>query len=109
MGASRRVEMDRSRNGLMGTGVLFAAATMMVLVLPAVDCTTATLSNVELPLDQFGNKILTGEANVMEHNGSWFFYFNNWGTCPGVDCCASSGKHCNLQNKKKNKKKICII
>ena len=24
----------------------------------------------------------------MAHNGSYYFYFNNWGSCPGVDCCA---------------------
>ena len=51
---------------------------------------TVTLSNVALPLDQRGEKLLTGEASVLHHEGNYYFYFNNWGTCPGVDCCASS-------------------
>ena len=91
--------MARSWSMPMTIGAFVMAAVVVVVELPAADCTTATLSNVELPRDQFGNKILTGEANVMEHNGSWFFYFNNWGTCPGVDCCESSGKHCERQKK----------
>ena len=52
--------------------------------------TTATLSNINLPRDQFGKKIITGEASAMLHEGYWWFYFNNWGICPGVDCCATS-------------------
>ena len=51
---------------------------------------TVTLSNVALPLDQRGEKLLTGEASVMHHEGNYYFYFNNWGSCPGVDCCAST-------------------
>lgn len=54
----------------------------------AVAGNTATLSNVALPLDQYGQQLITGEASAMAHNGSYYFYFNNWGSCPGVDCCA---------------------
>jgi len=50
-----------------------------------------TISNSKLPLDQNGNKIITGEAGVLAHDGAYYFYFNDWGTCPGVDCCDSSG------------------
>ena len=42
--------------------------------------TTVTLSNTVLPLDQNGNKIVTGEAGCLEHNGTFYFYFNDWGT-----------------------------
>jgi hypothetical protein len=42
--------------------------------------TTVTLSNTILPLDQNGNKIITGEAGCLEHNGTFYFYFNDWGT-----------------------------
>jgi len=42
--------------------------------------TTVTLSNTVLPLDQNGNKIVTGEAGCLEHNGAFYFYFNDWGT-----------------------------
>jgi hypothetical protein len=26
---------------------------------------------------------------VLAHNGSFYFFFNNWGTFPGVDCCGT--------------------
>mgnify|MGYP003887251877 CR=1 FL=1 len=57
----------------------------------AVKTETVSLSNVELPLDQYGEKLITGEASVMYHDRFWWFYFNNWGSCPGVDCCPTSG------------------
>ena len=53
----------------------------------------AVLDNTKLPLDQFGNKLITGEAGVLHHNGTFYYYFNDWNvgnTCPGVDCCAST-------------------
>eukprot|EP00729_Bicosta_minor_P004917 gene4917-10532_t len=50
---------------------------------------TATLSNIALPRDQSGQQIITGEASAMAHDGAYYFYFNNWGECPGVNCCAS--------------------
>jgi hypothetical protein len=52
---------------------------------------TVTLSNVKLPVDQFGEKLITGEADVLVHEGAYYLYFNNWGTCPGVNCCDSQG------------------
>lgn len=39
---------------------------------------TVTLSNIELPRDQNGEKLITGEASAMYHDGYWWFYFNNW-------------------------------
>lgn len=51
---------------------------------------TVLLDNTKLPVDQNGNQIITGEADVLFHNGTYYFYFNDWGTCPGVDCCDSS-------------------
>ena len=53
--------------------------------------TTKTLSNIMLPRDREGRPLITGEMDVMSHNGSWYFYANDWGSCPGIDCCASSG------------------
>lgn len=49
------------------------------------------LSNVALPRDQHGQPLITGEASVLAHGGIWYFYFNDWGACPGVDCCDSAG------------------
>lgn len=51
--------------------------------------TRVTLSNLALPLDSGGTTIVTGEASVLRHNGTFYFYFNDWGHCPGVDCCDS--------------------
>jgi hypothetical protein len=31
------------------------------------------------------------EADVLHHNGSYYFFFNNWDSCPGRDCCNTSG------------------
>ena len=39
---------------------------------------TVTLSNVKLPVDQFGEKLITGEADVLVHEGAYYLYFNNW-------------------------------
>jgi hypothetical protein len=48
---------------------------------------SATLSNIKLPVDQYGEKLITGEADVLHKDGVYYLYFNNWGTCPGVNCC----------------------
>jgi hypothetical protein len=53
-----------------------------LLVLPAL-ARIATLLNIALPRDQHGEQFINGEASAMIHNGSYYFYFNNWGTCPG--------------------------
>lgn len=53
---------------------------------------TATLSNTQLPVDNRGLPLLTGEATVLADpsgNGTYWFYFNNWGGCAGIDCCTS--------------------
>lgn len=52
---------------------------------------TVALSNTALPMDTRGQPLVTGEASVLAHGGAYYFYFNDWGTCPGVDCCPSSG------------------
>ena len=62
---------------------------LLLVTFSAAPARTATLSNEELPLDQNGRKIITGEASVLVHEGSFYFYFNDWGDCPGVDCCDS--------------------
>ena len=51
----------------------------------------ATLSNVGLPKDTNGNLLITGEASVLnDGGGNYYFYFNDWGGCPGIDCCNTS-------------------
>ena len=70
------------------------ALSVCVLLCAAVTHTGArivSLSNVVLPRDQNGNQLLTGEASAMKFGEYYFFYFNDWGSCPGVDCCKSSG------------------
>ena len=32
-----------------------------------------------------------GGVDVLAHSGSFFFYFNNWGSFPGVGFCGTSG------------------
>lgn len=76
--------------------ILLAALALLLLdcihAVPATAATSAqvvSLSNVALPRDQNGNKIITGEASSLYHDGAYYFYFNDWGSCPGVDCCDS--------------------
>ena len=52
---------------------------------------SAIISNRHLPLDQNGQQLVTGEASVLQHNNTYYFYFNNWGNCPGIDCCPTKG------------------
>jgi hypothetical protein len=59
--------------------VLFAASQGVVL------------SNVDLPLDEEGRPLITGETSVVTVNGTHYVYVNDWGTCQSIDCCASSG------------------
>eukprot|EP01006_Ploeotia_vitrea_P060439 TRINITY_DN75911_c0_g1_i1.p1 TRINITY_DN75911_c0_g1~~TRINITY_DN75911_c0_g1_i1.p1 ORF type:complete len:365 (-),score=34.84 TRINITY_DN75911_c0_g1_i1:55-1149(-) len=68
------------------TVVLFAA-----LALQQFDCTVTTLFNTKLPYDTRGKLLITGESDAIQHNGKFYFYFNNWGTCNGIDCCPTSG------------------
>lgn len=61
-----------------------------LLLLPAVAAhRTVVLPNDRLPTDQHGKPLITGEASVLLHDGAYYFYFNDWGDCPGVDCCDS--------------------
>jgi|EP01047_Picozoa_sp_COSAG01_P031785 hypothetical protein len=62
--------------------------------LPGSVAKTATLSNVALPVDQHGEKLITGEADVLFHGGTYYLYFNNWGPCPGVNCCLPPVNNC---------------
>ena len=50
-----------------------------------------TLSNTQLPVDDNGDLLLTGEMSVLSDNLGWVIYTNNWGGCPGVDCCNAVG------------------
>jgi hypothetical protein len=63
----------------------------MVLATVASRDSPAVLSNIVLPKDTAGRALITGEADVLVHNGSFHFYFNNWGDCPGLDCCGTRG------------------
>jgi hypothetical protein len=50
------------------------------------------LSNTQLPLDTSGRPLRTGEAAVLQADGHWYFYFNDWGSCgnyTGLDTCSS--------------------
>jgi hypothetical protein len=49
------------------------------------------LSNIALPKDVNGHDVITGEAGVLTHGGTFFFYFNDWGTCSGRNCCDTKG------------------
>lgn len=55
-----------------------------------VEAATVKLSNLALPTDQNNQKLITGEADVLKHRDTYYLYFNNWGPCPGVDCCKTS-------------------
>ena len=76
---------------LNGTLIVVRRAGKRAIDGPPMKAGTATLSNVALPLDQNGEKLITGEADVLKHGDTYFLYFNNFGNCPGVDCCKSSG------------------
>ena len=66
-------------------------AALALLCLPApLAARTVTLSNTALPLDTAGTPLLTGELSVLAHNGTFYFYANDWGACKGVDCCPSA-------------------
>eukprot|EP00040_Diaphanoeca_grandis_P034919 m.218170 g.218170 ORF g.218170 m.218170 type:complete len:402 (-) comp33256_c1_seq4:91-1296(-) len=51
--------------------------------------TPATLSNLLLPHDIDGIPLLTGETNVVFHDGRYWFFVNDWGGCSFTDCCDS--------------------
>ena len=66
-------------------------ASFLVLLAQSAAARHVVLSNVVLPLDQDNHSLITGEASVLALGGFWYFYFNDWGSCPGVDCCDSAG------------------
>ena len=70
---------------LLPCAVLFLALRLCTVVQAARK--EVTLSNVDLPKDTVGNLLLTGEASVLNMNEKYYFYFNDWGSCPGVNCC----------------------
>eukprot|EP00041_Stephanoeca_diplocostata_P022716 m.544359 g.544359 ORF g.544359 m.544359 type:complete len:300 (+) comp22138_c0_seq19:62-961(+) len=70
--------------------MLLRALALVSLFADTVFAKAVSLSNVELPVDQNGEKLITGEASVMRHDGAYYLYFNNWGSCPGVNCCDAS-------------------
>lgn len=57
----------------------------------ASDGAGVVLSNTELPLDEEGRPLITGETSVVTVNGTHYVYVNDWGSCASIDCCASSG------------------
>jgi len=57
------------------------------LFISPVSSRTVTLSNTQLPTDTNGNLLYTGEATVLTYNNTYYVYMNNWGGCPGLDCC----------------------
>ncbi len=62
---------------VLGSSAMFRqfVAAVLAVWLRSGRAATATLSNTALPRDQNGDLLLTGEASVMTHNGS--YYFNN--------------------------------
>lgn len=48
------------------------------------------LNNTHLPVDTDGQLLVTGEVDVLWHDDTYYLYMNNWGGCPGVDCCSSA-------------------
>ena len=60
--------------------VPFGLKTCLLCIILCVSLSAAVrVSNVALPLDNRGLPLLTGEAHVMQHSNSYYFYFNNWG------------------------------
>jgi hypothetical protein len=64
---------------------LLAAAA--ALLPAAATARSVTLSNTALPRDTAGNPLITGEATILAANATYYVYLNDWGGCPGVDCC----------------------
>ena len=77
---------------LLLLGTLFGAPAILSCGSPAGHSPggrSVTLSNRSLPKDTAGNDLVTGEASVLAWGGAYYVYFNDWGSCPGVDCCSS--------------------
>jgi len=73
----------------------FMVLFFLLLLLGTVLSKSITVSNTQLPVDQNNDPIITGEASVLvgpagtPYSGFYYFYFNNWGGCSGVNCCTS--------------------
>ena len=69
-----------------------AAALLACTAPAAVSAKKVTLSNTALPLDTNGNPLITGEATMLQSpvDGSFYAFMNDWGGCPGIDCCDGS-------------------
>lgn len=68
------------------------AALVALAAATSVACAGArevTVSNLALPVDTSGDLLRTGELSVLRVNETWYLYMNDWGGCPGVDCCPS--------------------
>lgn len=65
----------------------FVLLLSFLILTSSVSCRTVTLSNTQLPTDTNGDLLLTGEATVLAYNKTYYVYFNNWGGCPGLNCC----------------------
>lgn len=76
---------------MMMTAVLLIVVIISSAAHDIVESAGVVLSNVELPLDQEGRPVITGETSVATVNGTHYIYVNDWGTCQSIDCCASSG------------------
>ena len=72
--------MRRGRSGLKSDDYEFSGGAV------------TTLSNTQLPSDQDGMPLITGEASaLLLANGSYYFFFNNWGRCLCWPSCGASG------------------
>lgn len=56
----------------------FAASMVAVaaMLAAAAAARSVTLSNTQLPADQTGALLRTGEGDVLFHDGAYYFYFN---------------------------------
>ena len=70
-------------------GVVAMLVGSAALAVAASESSAAVLSNLVLPRDTAGRPLVTGEADVLAYDSSYYFYFNNWGDCAGVDCCGT--------------------
>lgn len=71
------------------TAAAAIAALLLASAPPPASAARVTLSNTALPVDDRGLPLLTGEATVLAHGGLYYLYLNDWGGCPGVDCCGT--------------------
>lgn len=69
-----------------------AAWLAAALVCPAV-VRAVTVSNTALPVDTDGQRLITGEVDIVDgKDGYLYFYMSNWGCCRQTNCCDGSGR-----------------